>query len=96
MAPGETNLSTIEEGNGAASDGSSTGARIDVFIDRIHVHVKVRGRSANGPFGRFKALYRVFCTANTPSPTATSSSLSAPIGAIRESMRKIAVKKMRT
>jgi hypothetical protein len=63
----ETNFATIEEGNGPGP-GSSTGAKITVGPSSIHVHVMVRGQSANGAYGRFKALYRVYCFVPPPPP----------------------------
>jgi hypothetical protein len=67
-APNETNLATVEGGNRAGLNGSNTGAQITVGANSIHVHVMVRGRSANGAYGRFKALYRVACGSLTSPP----------------------------
>ncbi len=72
-APNETNLNTVEDGN-AGLHGSNTGAQITVGANSIHVHVMVRGRSANGAYGRFKALYRVFCSV-PPRPLSAKASI---------------------
>jgi hypothetical protein len=65
MGPGESSLSSIIAGNGAGPGGSSTGAQITVHSkpDYIHIHIAIQGKSPNGGNGRFKALYRVYCTA---------------------------------
>jgi hypothetical protein len=52
-----TNYRSITDGNCGA--GGCTGARVRLLADHIHVSVQVHGGAANGPYGKFKALYRV-------------------------------------
>ena len=49
----ETNADTIVEGQTQTD-------RVTVFADHVHVHVVVRGQTAWGAPGKFKALYRVW------------------------------------